>query len=460
MAYSEQQVTAWMQSNPNATNEQIFRYMQDNGIAPEQVANQLGMDPAAFANEYQQTGQLVQWRDANPNAGNREIAQYMNQNGYSPEQVGQTFGIDHQVVADEYQNQMNMAGANTGLYGSENAQQAGLTSALSALNEGMDTGTGYIQRGVDQASGQYDAGAAGIGAAAQQARGDISTGFNDAQGYLDPYRQGGQQAQGSLESLSGARGQDAFNQAYTDNPYTQFLQEQGNRSVLAGAAATGGLGGGNVQKELTRFGQGLAGQGLQQQIGNLQYLTGQGANAASQSSNLAMGRGQALGGVSTNAASQQAQQGNLSGNAYMQGGQSMGNMAYGTGQQAANYGFQTGQNLAQGRTRAGEMLAGQMANTTQGLAGLANQQGQDISGVYGNYASNLAPLLTQAGLSQAQIMQILSQGQSGVNQTGSGQRAGLAGVPGTQQTQGALAGIGQLAGGIGSAMTGYSSLGL
>ena len=60
---------------------------------------------------------------------------------------------------------------------------------------------------------------------------------------------------------------------------------------MGNAAATGGLGGGNVLKELTRYNTGLASQDLQNQIANINQLSGRGFNAATQMANMNLNTG-------------------------------------------------------------------------------------------------------------------------------------------------------------------------
>ena len=299
-----------------------------------------------------------------------------------------------------------------------------------------------------------------------QGREDISTGFGRAEQGFQPYMQGGQAAQAQLEALSGVRGQDAFNQAYQESPYMAFLREQGMRANLAGAAATGGLGGGNVQKELARFGQGLASQGLQQQIQNLQGLTGQGLQAASGAGQYASGgAGQLanlsqLQGTQSLGAMQNVGQG-LAGLGQVAGTQGAGimqnvgnqlaNLGLAGGQTAAQMGYGTGQNLADIRTRAGELMAGEISNVSRDVSGLASALGGDISGVYGAQSKNLADLLVQSGMAQADATRISAQLLSNIATGASGQVAGLGTSVGQpQQNQGILSDVGALASGIGT----------
>ena len=225
---------------------------------------------------------------------------------------------------------------------------------------------------------------------------------------MQPYEQAGQTALQQQLALSGALGQEAFNQAYQESPQMAFLREQGMRANLAGAAATGGLGGGNVQKELQRFGQGLASQGLQQQIGNLGALSGQGYGAAGTMANIATGLG-----------SQQLQ------------------AQTGLGQQLAGYGLSTGlpaaqtisslgTNLATGRTRAGEMLASQYGQTAQQLGGIYSGQGRDIAAMTDAQRQMIMNAVQSGAMTEAQAQQAYSTNMANL-QSGIGSQ--LAGVP-------------------------------
>ena len=278
----------------------------------------------------------------------------------------------------------------TGLRGSEMALKGGATGAIEMLDQLNRAGRADLQT-------QY-----GLGLEQAQAAADTATGF------MQPYEQAGQTALQQQLALSGALGQEAFNQAYQESPQMAFLREQGMRANLAGAAATGGLGGGNVQKELQRFGQGLASQGLQQQIGNLGALSGQGYGAAGTMANIATGLG-----------SQQLQ------------------AQTGLGQQLAGYGLSTGlpaaqtistlgANLASGRTRAGEMLASQYGQTAQQLGGIYSGQGRDIAAMTDAQRQMIMNAVQSGAMTEAQAQQAYSTNMANL-QSGIGSQ--LAGVP-------------------------------
>ena len=241
----------------------------------------------------------------------------------------------------------------TGLRGSEMAQKGGAAGAIQMLDQINQSGRGDL-------TGRYNAGLT----AAQEAA-------TTAQGYISPFQEAGTNALQQQLALSGALGQEAFNTAYQESPQIAFLREQGMRANLAGAGATGGLGGGNVQKELQRFGQGLASQGLQQQIGNLGQIATQGYNAGRDLSNISTG----LGGQ------QLATQQNL--------GNQLNQLGVNTGMAAASNLSSLGNNLASGRTRAGEQLAGQYGDASRYLADTYSQQGSNIAGLIGTQANNI-----------------------------------------------------------------------
>lgn len=119
--------------------------------------------------------------------------------------------------------------------------------------------------------------------------------FAETKEQLLPFIEGGQPAFEKQQALSGALGpeaQAAAFSAFQEDPGTEFLREQGLRLIDTGAGATGGLGGGERLRELTKFSQGLALQDLSNRFNRLGAVTGTGLTAA-----------QALGGVSSGAAS-------------------------------------------------------------------------------------------------------------------------------------------------------------
>ena len=281
----------------------------------------------------------------------------------------------------------------TGLRGSEMALKGGATGAIDLLDMLNRTGR-------QELANQY-----GLGLQQAEAR------AQDASGFIQPYQQAGETALQQQMALSGALGQDSFNAAYQESPQIAFLREQGMRANLAGAGATGGLGGGNVQKELQRFGQGLASQGLQQQIGNLNTLSGQGMNAAGTMANIQTGLG--------------TQQ--------LQGQQALGNQlsnqltTYGlpAAQQIGNLGV----NLATGRTVAGQQLANQYGSAASNLADIYANQGSNLATMLGGQRNMLMDQYNSAALNEARAQQGYGAGMSNIQQ---GIASGISGTPQAQ----------------------------
>ncbi len=368
--------------------------------------------------------------------------------GLPPNQAMQTMGQPEPAMQAQPQ---------YGLGGAEQALQAGLGGGISALEQaqagalgtlgmGQNIAQQNIQQGLGGAQQQLQQGQQALGGdfSAQAVNVNPMTGqpmFQQAAAGVGAFSPAGLQAQGLQSALSGAQGQEAFNQAMLNSPVQQFLREQGEQSVINQAAATGGLGGGQVQKELAQFGQGLAGTQLQQQIQNLQALSGQGLQAAGQQGQFLSQAGQQMGNLAaqnaqlgTNVNMQNAanrlgaagQRANLFGQgagfqqqAGLQGAGIAANLAgqgagiqQALGGQAANLFSGTGTNLAQGRLQTGRDLANQISGTTSQLSNLANQQGSGLSDILGQGGANIANLLSGAGQltagQQTQLAQLLS----------------------------------------------------
>lgn len=128
----------------------------------------------------------------------------------------------------------------------------------------------------DAAEAQERAAQLGIDETARQ--------FNETKASLSPFVNAGTNALNSQLNLLGLNGNDAQGAAYNNiqsSPIFQGIAQQGNDAILANAAATGGLRGGDVQSALAKFQPALLQQFIQQQYGNLSGLSGAGQSAAS-----------------------------------------------------------------------------------------------------------------------------------------------------------------------------------
>lgn len=278
-----------------------------------------------------------------------------------------------------------------------------LGQGFGILSQAGGQAGGMINQGVNALSGDYSADSVDV---------DPMTGqpmFRRAAGGVGRFAGAGLSAQQQQAALSGALGRDAQQQAfnsYVESPEQAFLREQGEQSVINQAAATGGLTGGNVLKELQRFGTGLAAQDYQNSFNRLGSLSNQGLQAAGQQGQFLSQAGQQQGQL----AGQNAQlgtQANLSNAA---------NRLQAAGQQAQLYG--QGAGIASNLGQAGANLSGQgagiAANLGQAGAGLAQQGGLSIANLLQQSAGQGASLIGQgAGLQSGLAQQGAQLGQFG-----------------------------------------------
>ncbi len=365
-------------------------------------------------------------------------------------------------------------------FGNQFAQNQ-LQQGLGALQSGAQGGLNQLQQGQQALGGNFGAQASSVNTATGQPM------FQQAAGGVNQFTGAGLQAQGLQSALSGAQGQQAFDNAFINSPIQDFLRKEGERSVINQASATGGTGGGEVLRELTQFGQGLAGTQLQQQIANLQNLSGQGLQAAGQAGQFLSQGGQTQANLAAqnaqmatqanlasasnrlNAANSQAnlfgQGASLLGRAASQGaglfGQGAGigsqlasqgaGMQFNTGNNIANLLSGAGNNIAQNRFQTGRDLASQIGRSSSALSGLANQQGSGLSDLIGQGGSNLANLISGSGQfdanQQSQLAQLLANISTGTGSQLANQQIGIgnaqaAGRTATSNALGSLIGQG------------------
>lgn len=145
-------------------------------------------------------------------------------------------------------------------------------------------------------------------AAIQQGKADINRTFGQGRGALttdyaaalSPYTQNfanaqqGQNALGNALGLGGASGNAAALQAFMNNPGYQFQLQQGENAAMANAARLGQLNSGNTMIDLNNYAQGLANQGWNQYIQNLQPYLGAANSAAGGIAGVNTGLGNAM----------------------------------------------------------------------------------------------------------------------------------------------------------------------
>lgn len=120
--------------------------------------------------------------------------------------------------------------------------------------------------------------------------------FDITQGNFAPFLQAGQSALTAQTDLLGLGGFGAIDETgatgagrdrqalaieqLQQSPLYQSLFANGQNTILANSAATGGLRGGNIQGSLANFGRDTLSQVIQTQLANLGQVAGQGQSAA------------------------------------------------------------------------------------------------------------------------------------------------------------------------------------
>jgi len=424
---------------------------RDLGVSAEELSSLDGMPLAQSqalmgraAEEHAVPGQVTTdqiraYLAGNPNVSDQQIYQLMNRYGVTPLQLSQATGVDVNKILQRHQAAAQAAAQATaetiptGLVGFEQATQSGLADVTGTLRGAQTEARAALDPAMEEVARLYNLNVGDFQQAGTQARGDIERTYGAAGQMIQPYQQAGTTALQQELALSGALGQDAFNQAYQESPYVQFLREQGERSTLAGAAATGGLGGGRVQQELVRFGQGLAGQGLQQQIQNLRSLSGQGLQAAGAGADIQTGMGTNLANLGTGIARDVAGQREGLAGERSQYGVNVANLATSTGTNIANAQGTAAQNIASQRALAGQQLANQIAGVSSGLQNYALNQSLAQSNLLNQYGGTALSMQQGYTADQIAAMQNAANQASQSQQNYSGQQANLlSGQPFTQ----------------------------
>jgi hypothetical protein len=267
----------------------------------------------------------------NPEMPVDQVARLMRDNGVSPGQVSQATGRDINEVTNLYNNALGI-------------KTAGLGSSLNTLAMGGQQAT---QR-IDQTQGMV---------------GDI---YKQGLTMLNPYMQPGGQANNLQAALSGALGPEAQQQAYANyqqSPGVQFAQKEAERALLRNASATGGLGGGNVLRDLTQLAAGTFMQGYNDQFNQLGTVADRGLSSA------------------TTGAGLQGQQGQVQA---------------GLGQFAAGIPLRIAEAQAGMQFQAGRDIANGVQQTTSSLANLIQNQGAGMTDITGNMTNNVNALYQSA----------------------------------------------------------------
>lgn len=245
--------------------------------------------------------------------------------------------------------------------------KAGYTAATGMLTRGEAQARGELTSGYDQATNYLNQAGQGIGEAYDKANALLDTGETKSLGYLDPYIQSGTQANtlyGNALGLNGTGAQIAFGENYAaSDPFRAQNADMATEGLMRALNARGLSGSGYAGEAVAR--QSLA-RGSEDYNNYLNRLSGvrdsgqtAATNAASISNNYATQRaGLATGQLDSRNALLTAQANNATNR-----GNALSNLTYGNAQQMA------GQRIGLGNSLAQSQSAG--INNLLGLAGTA-----------------------------------------------------------------------------------------
>lgn len=111
--------------------------------------------------------------------------------------------------------------------------------------------------------------------------------FDITQETLRPAIEAGDEAREQQMIMLGLRGPEAQQELMSslqESPAQKFIRKRAERAIVQNAAATGGLGGGNVKKELAEYGAGLAMQDIDNQFTRYGQIVAPGTTAATNQS--------------------------------------------------------------------------------------------------------------------------------------------------------------------------------
>jgi hypothetical protein len=250
-----------------------------------------------------------------------------------------------------------------------NQALGGLNNALSSQQQYGNQALGAINKATGAASSAINKGL-----------GSVNTAFNEGVSALNQYIPQGTNAFNQMANFSGsgpggAAAQQQAYDSYMEGPDIAFLREQGERSVLQNARAAGGVGG-NVLKELQRYGTGVASQGFNDYYNRLKGVADMGFGASQGVGSL---RGQQAG-IVGNLSSQQAQ------NA-LQGGQMSSNVLSNLGNNAIQ-GAQIGAGILGDMGSSGLQGAQLSSNVLGNMGSNTMQNANAAANIYGNLGSN------------------------------------------------------------------------
>lgn len=252
--------------------------------------------------------------------------------------------------------------------GAQAGEGASVGIANSQLIQQLLSGQGFIQQGVNNAGNL-------ITSNTNQANATLADIFNQEGQNLNPYLQAGQQGITALQAALAPGGSlagtfTAPTAADVQNtPGYQFTLDQGTQAIMRNAAASGLTGG--TLKNITQYGQGLAGNYYQQAYNNALQAYNTNRNANLQNIQQLLGLGQ-YGTSAFDAAAQNY--GNAASTNLMNSGLTQAQINANAGSLLGNLTDQSGQALSNNTLRASE-YGGNVGLQAAQIAGSALTQG-------------------------------------------------------------------------------------
>lgn len=242
---------------------------------------------------------------------------------------------------------------NTGALAGRDALKLGYNTSTGAINTGADQALNYLGTGTNQAL------------ASLRTAGDS---FAPLSALGQKYGQGTDLYLNAL-GVNGPAGNAAAKAAFTPGLGYNFNLDQGLDAITRARNATGQLAGGNTDREVQKYGAGLASQEYDKWMGQLQGLVNPELQATGAAAT-------GLAGVNTNMA-----------NLYNSAGTNQANIASTRGGMLADLGTRYGTNMAGFETGAANTLAGLETNAAGQKVGLTTSLAPAYSKTYSDAAA-------------------------------------------------------------------------
>jgi hypothetical protein len=253
-----------------------------------------------------------------------------------------------------------------GIYGGNRSRRVG--EMIANTNEGAS----------NDIIGATGAGQGYVANAGNNAITAVSDARDNANAVLNPYASAGQTGVNALSQFAQSPAQFTYAD-YANDPAFQFEMEQGANAISHNAAARGLAASGNVLKDLTRFGQGLASTYYNDAFNR--YMQGRGLQQAAATT---------LAGQGLQASGQQSSN-------FMNTGQYVGNTGMDVAQFMANFGLQGQDRAAQYRVAGQNARGAGLLGQSNAITGMVNQAVPQLQSVFTPSRPNMSslPLQTQ-----------------------------------------------------------------